>query len=41
MCTKRKRVRQFLELASALFGLVAAMMYFQEIRESIREDSSE
>lgn len=41
MYKKRKKVRQFLELASAILGLIAAIMYFQEIRESIGEDTAE
>ena len=35
MCKNKKKVRQFLELASAIFGLLAAIMYFQEIRKEL------
>jgi len=41
MGKNRKKVRQFLELASVLLGLIAAMMYIQEIRESIKENTAE
>ena len=38
MCKKMKRVRQFLEVASAILGLVAAVMYFLEVRQNISDD---
>ena len=42
MYKNKKRLRQLLELASALFGLAAAIMYLQEIKESkIREEIAE
>ena len=39
MCKKKmKRVRQFLEVTSAILGLVAAVMYFLEIRQNMKND---
>jgi len=33
-----KKVRQFLELASAILGLVAAIMYFLEMRQNMNDE---
>ena len=39
MCMKKKkRIRQFLEVASAIIGLVAAVMYFLEVRQNVSND---
>jgi len=36
-----KRCRQFLEVASAVLGLIAAVMYFFEVRQNLRNDELE
>ena len=39
MCKNKKRIRQMLELISALLGLIAALMYWKEVRQSIADTS--
>jgi len=33
-----KKCRQFLEVASAILGLIAAVMYFFEVRQNLSSD---
>lgn len=37
MC-KNKKIRQLLELASVIFGLLATIMYFLEIRKENNDE---
>ena len=38
MCKKMKRVRQVIEVAAAILGLIAAVMYFIEIRQNMNSE---
>lgn len=38
MCKKMKRVRQVLEVAAAILGLIAAVMYILEVRQNMKND---
>ena len=38
MCKKLKKVRQALEIAAAILGFVAAVLYIIEVRQKVKND---